>query len=56
MPENFSLSLLSPTNSVPKSNGLIAPQEHEEPKKKPNSIFAVPNAVMNNGAAGAYMS
>ena len=56
MPENFSLSLLSPTKSV--SSGLIAPQENEEQKKKPqiNSIFAVPNAVMNNGAAGAYMS
>ncbi len=57
MPENFSLSLLSPTKSV--QNGLIAPQENEEQKKKPqqiNSIFAVPNAVMNSGAAGAYMS
>lgn len=56
MPENFSLSLLSPTKSV--SNGFFAPQEDEEQKKKPPvySIFAVPNAVMNNGAAGAYMS
>lgn len=57
MPENFSLSLLSPTKSA--QNDLITPLEaKEDPKKKPlvNSIFAVPNAVMNNGAAGAYMS
>ena len=54
MHENFSLSLLSPTNSV--SNGLIAPQENEEQKKKPqiNSIFSVPNANEINPSAGAY--
>ena len=56
MPENFNVSLLSPNNRV--TNSLIAPQENEEVKKKPqiNSIFTVPNANEINPSAGAYIS